>query len=346
MSQLRFDYTTSDWVVFAPLRKLRPHSESTSMPAAAGAASEATTACPFCPGNERLTPQEIHAVKGTPTAASSYWQVRVIPNRFPALRIEDDHHRHELGRVFEYMGGCGAHEVVIESPDHFAFLGQQPVEQVELVLRTIHQRYQDLMRDRRFQSIIIFKNHGLGAGTSLRHPHWQIIATPVVPQLSRQRYLTATEFFDRTGECLYCVMVAEELAAAERIVTTNSEFVAFVPYAAHLPFETWIVPRRQQASIDALAPQQFRPLAEILKTMLLKLYAALDNPDFNLTIDMAPRGDEDKEYFQWHIRILPRLATPAGFELGSGMSINTVLPEEAANFLQNGSATPLAPSIV
>jgi UDPglucose--hexose-1-phosphate uridylyltransferase len=235
------------------------------------------------------------------------------------------------------MGGCGAHEVVIESPSHTTFLGQQPVEQIELVLRTIHQRYQDLMRDRRFQSIIIFKNHGLGAGTSLRHPHWQIIATPVVPQLSRQRYLTATEFFDRTGECLYCVMVAEELAAAERIVGTNNEFVAFVPYAAHLPFETWIVPRRQQASIDALTPQQFRPLAEILRTMLLKLYAALDNPDFNLMIDMAPRGDEDKEYFQWHIRILPRLSTPAGFELGSGMSINTVLPEDAARFLRNGS---------
>ena len=237
------------------------------------------------------------------------------------------------------MGGCGAHEVVIESPDHSRFLGQQPLEQIELVLRVVHQRYQDLMRDRRFQAIIVFKNHGEGAGTSLRHPHWQIIATPVVPQLSRQKHMAATEYFDRTGECLYCVMVADELAAGERIVTTNDEFVAFVPYAAHIPFETWIVPRRQQASISLLESEQFRPLAEILKSVLLKSYAALDNPDFNLMIDVAPRGDEDKEYFQWHIRILPRLATPAGFELGSGMAINTVLPEDAASFLRNGSGT-------
>ena len=238
MSQLRFDYTSSDWVVFAPLRKLRPQQESPPIAAAsAGAGSDATASCPFCPGNERLTPQEIYSVGRTPSGGESSWRVRVVANKFPALRIEEDHHRHESGRVFEYMGGCGAHEVVIESPDHQMFPGQQPIEQIELILRTLHARYQDLMRDRRFQSIIIFKNHGVGAGTSLRHPHWQIIATPVVPQLSRQRHLAATEYFDRTGECLYCVMAAEELAAGERIIATNDEFIAFVPYAAHLPFE-------------------------------------------------------------------------------------------------------------
>ncbi|MCA9069357.1 MAG: hypothetical protein KDA84_10560, partial [Planctomycetaceae bacterium] len=120
---------------------------------------------------------------------------------------------------------------------------------------------------------------------------------------------------------------------------TNSEFVAFIPYAAHLPFETWVTPRRQQPTLDLVQPDQIRPLAEILKSVLLKLYVGLENPDFNLTIDTAPRGDEDKEYFQWHIRILPRLATQAGFELGSGMSINSVLPEDAATFLRNGNSS-------
>jgi UDPglucose--hexose-1-phosphate uridylyltransferase len=132
-------------------------------------------------------------------------------------------------------------------------------------------------------------------------------------------------------------MLAEELAAGDRVVSANDEFLAFVPYAAHLPFETWILPRRQQTSLSSLVPQQLRPLAEILKSVLLKHYSALGNPDFNLTIDMAPRGDEDQESFLWHIRILPRLSTPAGFEMGSGMSINTVLPEDAASFLRNGT---------
>lgn len=343
MSELRFDDTTSDWVIFAPLRKLRPHHDVAEEPDVQSLAvrgeREAAASCPFCPGNEHLTPPEIYSVRTDGNNASS-WRVRVIPNKFPALRIEEDFHRNHTGRMFRSMGGCGAHEVVIESPDHGTFLGEQPIEQIQLVLKTAQQRYVDLKRDRRFQSIIIFKNHGIGAGTSLRHPHWQIIATPVVPRLLRAKCEAATEYFDRNGSCLYCDMVQEELADERRIVATNDEFVAFIPYAAHLPFETWIVPRRQQSTIDRLGTEQTRPLAEILKNVLLRLYVGLDNPDFNLTVDMAPRGDEDKEYFMWHVRILPRLATAAGFEMGSGMSINTVLPEDAAAFLREGRLQP------
>jgi len=195
---------------------------------------------------------------------------------------------------------------------------------------------QNLKDDKRFQSIIIFENHGEGAGTSLQHPHWQIIATPVVPRLLRLKCNEATEYFDRTGDCLYRVMLDDEVKAKKRLIAGNDEFVAFVPYAAHLPFETWILPRRPQAAWDSLQPAQIRPLAEILKTVVLKLYVALDNPDFNLTVDMAPRGDEDSAYFLWHIRVLPRVSTPAGFELGSGMSINTTMPEDAAAFLRDG----------
>jgi UDPglucose--hexose-1-phosphate uridylyltransferase len=337
MSQLRFDHTTSDWVVFAPLRKLRPHHEAVRESASAKAAQDAIASCPFCPGNELLTPPEIDAVRTDPENEAS-WQVRVVSNKFPVLTIEESHDRHQVGRMFQQMGGCGAHEVVIESPEHECFLGQLPGEHIEVILRMIRARYKDLKRDRRFQSIIIFKNHGVGAGTSLRHPHWQIIATPVVPRLSRLKYAEATEYFDRTGTCLYCDLLHDELTAKKRVVAADDEFVAIIPYASHLAFETWIFPRRQQTTLDALQDKQLRPLAEMLKTVLLKLYVGLDNPDFNLTIEMAPRGDEDKEYFHWHIRILPRLTTPAGFELGSGMSINTVFPEEAAAFLRDGDS--------
>ncbi|MGD9854906.1 MAG: galactose-1-phosphate uridylyltransferase [Planctomycetaceae bacterium] len=342
MPQLRFDLTTADWVVFAPLRSLRPRSKSTD-PAAAPPASAVTSAtCPFCPGNEGMTPREIDAIRVS-SGQSSDWQVRVVPNKFPALQIEEDNRRVSDGDVFQQMGGCGAHEVVIESPDHNLFLGSQPTEQVSRVLAVLYRRYHDLMRDRRFQSIIVFKNHGVGAGTSLQHPHWQIIATPVVPRMLRLKHNEAAAYFDRTGRCLYEVLLEQELRRNERVVATNDEFAAVMPFAAHLPFETWILPRRQQASFDLLRDEQIAPLAGILKEVLLKLYVGLENPDFNLTIDTASRGDENEQFFCWHIRILPRLTTAAGFELGSGMSINTVLPEEAAQFLRGGNhAAPSA----
>jgi UDPglucose--hexose-1-phosphate uridylyltransferase len=232
------------------------------------------------------------------------------------------------------MGGCGAHEVIVESPAHNTPLAQQPVEQVELVLNTLQLRYRDLMRDQRFQAVILFKNHGVAAGTSLQHPHWQLIATPIVPHLLRRQHIEAEEYYDRHGACLFRVMLERELAAASRMLVGNDDYAAYLPFASHVPFETWIMPRRPQSSFTHVEPRQMRSLAELLRVSLLKLHTGLDNPDFNLTIDDVPRGEEDKEHFQWHIRILPRLSTPAGFELGSGMSINTVLPEEAAAFLR------------
>ena len=332
MSHLRFDMATNDWVVFAPSRALRPKDLAQRSPAAGP--SQPPSTCPFCPGNEAFTPPEIYAVRSSQAPGTSHWKVRVFPNKFPALRIEEDPSRSEDSRHFSSMGGYGAHEVIVESPEHDTFLAQQPAEQVALVLSTLQFRYRDLMRDRRFQTVIMFKNHGLGAGTSLQHPHWQLIATPVVPRLLRVQHIEAEEYFDRHGNCLFCMMVEEELAAKTRIVATNDDYVGFMPYASHVPFETWIMPRRPQPSFTFVEPEQIESLAEILKTALLKLYTGLDNPDFNLTIDDVPRGEEDKEYFRWHLRILPRLSTPAGFELGSGMSINTVLPEDAAAFLR------------
>jgi UDPglucose--hexose-1-phosphate uridylyltransferase len=333
MSVLRFDPSTADWVVFAPSRALRHHDVRT---AADVSASGAHGSCPFCPGNESLTPPEIAAVR-PPGAGVSGWQVRVVPNKFPALRIEDDLRRREETPGFQCMGGCGAHEVVIESPEHESRLARLPLEQVERVLTAVQDRHRDLMRDHRFQAIIAFKNHGTAAGTSLAHPHWQVIATPVVPRVLRLKHFVAAEHFDRTGECLYCGMLERELSARRRVLCGNDEFTAILPYASHVPFETWIVPRRHQPSFDAAESVQLRALAEILRRVLLKLHTALDDPAYNLTIDSAPRGDEDKEYFLWHVRILPRLTTPAGFELGSGMSINTVLPEDATAFLSEAA---------
>lgn len=332
MSILRYDPTTADWVVFAPSRALRPH-DGRPRSEPAEESPTALAACPFCPGHEALAPPEIYAVR-PPGAGPSEWQVRVVPNKFPALRIEDDPSRREEGPAFRCMGGCGAHEVIVECRQHGVPLAQQPVEQIERVLGTLQLRHRDLLGDRRFQTVIIFKNHGEAAGTSLRHPHWQLIATPVVPRLLRLKHAQAMEYFDQTGRCLYADLLEQELAAGRRVLAANDHFVAVLPYASHVPFETWILPRLRQASFTRVAAERLLPLAELLKCVLLRLHTGLGNPDFNLTIDAAPRNDEDEEYFQWHMRILPRLHTPAGFELGSGMSINTVLPEDATAFLQ------------
>lgn len=334
MSVLRYDATTSDWVIFAPSRARRPH-ELKREPVDRQT-SPAVKPCPFCPGNERLTPPEVFSLRQGSSPNSSGWQVRVVPNMFPALRIEEQNGTHEEPRsFFRFRGGCGAHEVVIESPAHDVLLANQPVEQIEAILRTLQARYNDLMHDSRFQSIVIFKNHGEAAGTSLQHPHFQLIATPVVPQLMRAKSAIATHYFDMTGHCLYCELLAEELAAETRVLAANSQFAAVLPYASHVPFEIWVLPRSHRSSFGDVESGEFRPLAELLKKVLLRLFVGLENPDFNLTIDTVPRGDEDKNYFLWHLRILPRLTTPAGFEMGSGMSINTVLPEEAAEYLRD-----------
>jgi UDPglucose--hexose-1-phosphate uridylyltransferase len=335
MSILRYDPTTGDWVIFATSRARRPHELKQGAISAAPAASAATKACPFCPGNERLTPPEVYALRSDAVTNSSDWQVRVVPNKFPALRIEeDDRSVEESHPFFRFRGGCGAHEVIIESPNHDVFLGNQPIAQIERLLKTLQARYRDLLRDSRFKAIIIFKNHGEAAGTSLRHPHCQLIATPVVPRLVRLKQAIAAEYFDLMGRCLYAVLRDEELVDGKRVLATTDDYAAVLPYASHVPFEVWVLPRFQQASFGSVEPARLRSPAEILKSVLLKLYIGLENPDFNLMIDTVPRGDEDQEYFLWHIQILPRLTTPAGFELGSGMSINTVLPEEAAEYLR------------
>jgi UDPglucose--hexose-1-phosphate uridylyltransferase len=328
---LRFDVTTNDWVIFAPSRSVRPHDFQQRPKPQAG---EELRPCPFCPGNEHMTPPEVFAVREGSTPNSPGWKVRVTPNKFPALRIEEDYHRGQDGRLFRHMGGCGAHEVIIDSPSHCLSLAQQPVEQVQLLLWALQQRYIDLMRDTRFQTIVLFKNHGEQAGTSLSHPHCQLIAASVVPHMLRHKLSVAAQYFDKTGECVYEALVEEELAAKERIVTANQHFVALIPYASGVPFETWILPRRRQSSFRWLDPSLLHPLAEILKNVLSRLHLGLHDPDFNLTIDTVPRGEEQGEYFLWHIQIHPRLTQPAGFEMGSGMSINPVLPEEAAALLR------------
>ncbi len=323
---LRFDATTNDWVLFAPARARRPHAAVRET-----AAAQPVEPCPFCPGHEQLTPRD---VLREPDEPGSAWRVRVAPNKFPALDRAAAFQPRELGRVFRELGGFGVHEVIIESPEHGAALADLPTEQIERVLRVLHARFTSLMEDPRLRAILIFKNQGERAGASLAHPHWQLIATPVVPRLLRLKHSVATEYFDRTGSCLYVVALEDELASDARVLAENDAFVAVLPFASHVPYQVRIQPRAPAASFARLAPSMQRPLSTLLKTVLARLARALDNPDFNLTINTAPLADEDEPYFVWHIDVLPQLGPAGGFELGSGMAINPVLPEDATSVLR------------
>lgn len=328
MSELRQDPTTYDWVIIARERAKRPD-EFRKKRALRNALPERSAACPFCPGNEDRTPDAV-AVYGP----KDNWDVRVVPNKFAALTPEGDMKRSGF-QLFRKTQGYGRHEVVIESPLHNTCIALMPAGKVAKLLEVYRQRYLALREDPNVKIIILFKNHGEAAGTSLEHPHTQIVASPIVPPFIRRRYEIATQHFDNTGTCLYCDILFDEVAAKERIVRETDYFVALHPFASRYPFETWIMPKIHSSSYGKIVDLEIQDLSVLLKEILLKLYTGLDNPDFNLIFHTAPVDDEHKTYYLWHIQIIPRLTLAAGFELGSGIYINTAMPEETAAFMRD-----------
>ena len=330
MSILRQDPTTKDWVIIATDRGKRPDdfqnvaSESTLRPH--------DSECPFCPGQENLTPPDIIRY---PQDSHLDWRVRVVPNKYAAVGLNGRPYRQETGHFFREMGGVGHHEVIIETPQHDRSLSRMTTNEVELVLQACHERYCALKQDPQVKSIVLFKNHGERAGTSLIHPHSQIVGTPVAPLLIRKKYEVAISHFDDTGRCLYRDLVDQECSAMVRVLFESARFVVFHPFASRVSFETWIAPKYDEATFGHIEPSHLAELADVLRRTLKTLHDALGNPDFNYILHSAPPEDETKHYFLWHIQILPRLTTIAGFELGSGIFINTILPEDAVIHLKH-----------
>ncbi|RJQ53364.1 MAG: galactose-1-phosphate uridylyltransferase [Nitrospiraceae bacterium] len=327
MSELRQDPTTYDWVIIAKERAKRPHEFMKHEPTASSLLSYSKE-CPFCPGNEDRTPGAT-AVYGPPEK----WEIRVVPNKYSALTPGGDTQREEW-KLFRKIQGYGMHEVVIETPLHNVCIPFMDDSHVEKLIAVYRDRYNELKKDPNIKVIIIFKNHGRAAGTSLEHPHTQIVASPIVPPFIRRRYEIATQHFDNTGHCLYCDILYNEFEAGERIIMDNKFFVALHPFASHYPFETWIMPKVHSSSFGKITDIEITDLARLLKEILLKQHVSLDNPDYNLIIHTSPVDDEHKTYYLWHIQIIPRLTLAAGFELGSGIYINTAVPEETAAFMR------------
>lgn len=329
MPELRQNFFTKEWVIIATERAKRPEELATRRPPKVIPSRVDT--CPFCPGNESKTPPQILCVPANPELP---WQVRVVPNKFAALSRELQATRsiHRSRRTIE---GFGVHDVIVETPDHSQFMGLMSDAQVADVLRVYKSRFDALTHDVRIRHVTIFKNHGVDAGTSLEHPHSQLIATPVISHQVRERLGEALRHYDEYGECMFCQMLQEELDEGTRVIMTTEHFAALEPFASPTPFCTYIIPRRHMAGFGDISAAEIGDLARVLRRVLSKMYYGLNDPDFNFTIRSAPAESVGVKYFHWYVSIIPRLTRVAGFELGSGMFINTVLPEAAAEFLRN-----------
>ena len=330
MSEIRQDPTTKEWVIIATERARRPCDF-----AAVEARPELpdfVPSCPFCPGNEKMNVPETLSHRDEKTGK---WRVRAFVNKFPALSPGGATDRRVEDGFFLGMDGVGIHEVIVETPLHNRVPALMTQTELMDVLLAYQERHNALSRLPFVKLIIIFKNHGPSAGTSLSHPHSQLIATPVVPRHIRAQHEVAMNYYDDTGQCLYSDLREKELELGERVIMETEKFVAIHPFASHQPFETWLLPRVHQASFSGASTEELEELAGMLRVILLKLYRGLNNPDFNYVIDSALTGGESSDYYLWHLRIIPRLSERAGFEIGSGIQINTALPEETAQFMRD-----------
>ena len=284
--------------------------------------------CPFCPGNEGDFSDETLRV-----GDRNSWKIRSIYNKFPALSPKEKLTRKNEG-IYHSISGYGVAEVIIESPKNNLCVALMSDAEVEEIIKAYRSRYISLKQQPDIEAITIFRNHGPGAGTSLEHPHSQLIATPIVPPQVRNRLDSAVSFFDTIGKCIFCDTLDQELAAKKRIVMESEHFVSFVPYAGAAPFVTWMFPKRHSSSFADIKDGEIPDMAKVLKTTLLKLYVGLNNPDFNYTIRSIQVKEDGKEYFNWYLTIVPRISNPAGFEVGTGIFINSSVPEESAEFLR------------
>jgi UDPglucose--hexose-1-phosphate uridylyltransferase len=337
MPELRKDPVVGRWVIMATERSKRPTDFVKEREPRKGGP------CVFCYGMEHLTPLEVRAYRDNGSPANQPgWRVRTVPNKFPALRIEGPPGRRGEG-LYDLMNGIGAHEVIVEVPDHDRGMADYDTHQIEEVLWMYRERVLDLANDDRFRYAIVFKNHGAEAGASLEHPHSQLIALPIVPLNVQQELRGANGYFGLKERCIFCDVVSQESRDGQRVIFENERFIAASPFAARFPFEIWILPKEHGSHFERASAAEYRDLAIVLKASLGALKVALDDPPFNYIIHSAPLREEGSNHYHWHVEITPALTKVAGFEVGTGFYINPVPPETAAAHLRavvNGAVEP------
>jgi UDPglucose--hexose-1-phosphate uridylyltransferase len=329
MPELRKDPITGRWVVISTDRQKRPNDFVLARATVIGREH-----CPFCPGHEGMTPPEVLAYRQNGTGANAPgWDLRVVPNRFPALRVEGTLDRHGEG-MFDHMTGIGAHEVVIEHTDHDKTFSTMTEQEIVRVLWAFRDRVHDLQNDIRFRYILLFKNHGAAAGATLEHGHSQLIALPIVPSFVREELDGAKRHFADKERCVFCDIVHQEMSAGRRVIDANADIVALAPYASRVPFETWLLPRVHSSRYEDAPRHVVESLAGLLKSLVARLDRTLEKPPYNLIIHSAPLREDAGPFFHWHVEVMPRISRVAGFEWGSGFYINPTAPEEATDVLR------------
>ena len=350
MPELRKDPVIGRWVIISTERAKRPMDFSSleNNP-------ETHEECPFCEGQESRTSPEIYAIRANGGKANEPgWSVRVIPSINPVLRIEGELNRRAKG-MYDVMTGIGAHEIIIEDPQHVANLADLSVERIRDVLQASVHRIIDLEGDPRFRYVLWFKNHGAVAGSGrIHHSRSQLIATPVTPKRVKEELAGARRYFEDKERCLLCDVITQERQMKERIVLDSQHVVVFCPFASRFPFELVFLPKRHQCDFSTMRSEELADLAAAMKKVLSRLKAVLGDPPYNYILHTAPfrRQRAKAGYwktieadYHWHIELIPRLTRVAGFEWGSGFYINPTPPEEAARYLrQDQEAVAPAPT--
>lgn len=335
MSELRYCPIKRVWTIIAPERRQRPYEFRERRDEQPAAADD-----PFAPGNESQTPPTILSIANP--AHPDRWQVRVFANAYPALRVEGEVVREGVG-LNDKVSGIGAHEVIVETPRPDAELADLDVDEIALVLHAYRARLLDLRRDLRLRYVLIFKNKGREAGASQAHAHSQLIATPIIPTAVVQELNSARSHFRHRERCLFCDVMRQEMRLGDRVCLETERFIALAPFAATSPFETWILPKEHGHDFALAADDELHGLAAMLRDFLRRMRVLLDDPPFNMILHTAPNphprpGRPDfwttiESDFHWHLEVVPRISRPAGFEWGSGYSINPTPPEESARYL-------------
>jgi len=333
VSELRKDPVTGRWVIISTDRRKRPNDFRLETVQIAPDPS-----CPFCEGHETMTPPELLAVRHNGSRPNEPgWNLRVVPNQFPVLRVEGTLDRRGEG-IFDKMNGVGAHEVIIESPKHLDMLADMSDVAIEQLLWAARERMLDLRQDRRFRYIIVFKNHGAAAGSSLDHSHSQLIALPIVPDFVREEIDGARRHYQIKERCVFCDIIRQDTTDGRRVIMENADVAALAPYASRFAFETWLLPRRHEAHFENSPRHEYGSLARLLGDLLRRINRALGAPPYNLLIHTAPIVESAADFYHWHVEIIPKLTKVAGFEWATGFYLNPTSPEEAAQVLHDARA--------
>ncbi|HMK50022.1 MAG TPA: HIT domain-containing protein [Thermodesulfovibrionales bacterium] len=297
--------------------------------------------CVLCPGREDETPREITSIRKPGTSANSPgWWVRTLPSFRPIFQVEGDLGRRGVG-IFDKMNSIGANEIIVESPEHNIRPEDMGLEQMIRVISMYKSRLGDLERDSRLRYILIYKDSGKAAGQIFSHPVSHIMATPVLPKVVKDELDSAKQYFAYKERCIFCDIIREELGTGERVIFETKSFLAFCPYAAQFPFESWIIPKRHTCSFQDISEEEIGDMGMMVMTILKKMRQVLHDAPFNYFIHTAPNMVPRKNHwhtlgedYHWHMEIIPRIVRTSGFEWGSGFYILPTSPENAAKYLR------------